>query len=60
MRWDEEDKLDLADIGGETGTAAHGASIASPGRMPKQVDMANGLWVRERTRNTDLPAPHAR
>jgi hypothetical protein len=35
MRSDGEDKLDLADIGGETGTAAHGASIALPGRMPK-------------------------
>jgi hypothetical protein len=46
MRWDGEDTLDLADIGGETGTPAHGASVASPGRMPKQVDMANGPWDR--------------
>ena len=30
MRWDREDQLDLAEIGGETGTATHGASIAGP------------------------------
>ena len=40
MRSDGEDKLDLADIGGETGTAAHGGSIALPGRMPKTPAVA--------------------
>jgi len=34
MRWDREDELDLADIGGEAGAATHGASIAPPGRTP--------------------------
>jgi len=39
MRWDREDELDLADIGGEAGAATHGASIAPPGRTPKRLDM---------------------
>src|SRR6516165_8668762 len=62
MRWDGEDTLDLADIGGETGTAAHGASVTSPGQMPKQVDMADGPWDRsENERGTPIcPAPLAR
>jgi hypothetical protein len=35
---DRKDELDLADIGGETGTTTHGASIAGPGRRPKRLD----------------------
>jgi hypothetical protein len=33
----------LADIGGETGAAIHGASIAGPGRRPKRLDTAKRL-----------------
>src|SRR6516162_11019289 len=40
IRRDREDELDLADIGGETGTATHGASIASAGREPKRLTAA--------------------
>jgi hypothetical protein len=41
MGWDREDQLDLAEIGGETGTATHGASTASPGRKPKRLVSVN-------------------
>jgi hypothetical protein len=37
IRRDREDELDLADIGGETGTTTHGPSIAGPGRRPKRI-----------------------
>ena len=37
IRRDREDELDLADIGGETGRATHGESIASAGREPKRI-----------------------
>ena len=40
IRRDREDELDLADIGGETGTATHGASIASAGREPKRISVS--------------------
>jgi hypothetical protein len=36
MLGDREDELDLADIGGETGAATHGASMAGQGRRPKR------------------------
>jgi hypothetical protein len=35
MWWDRENELDLADIGGETGAATHGANIASSPGRPK-------------------------
>jgi len=53
MRWDREDELDLADIGGETGAATHLASIAPPDRRPKRLDNGKRPCDRpvEQTRN---------
>jgi hypothetical protein len=39
-RRDREDELDLADIGGETGTATHSASVTGPGRRPKRISVS--------------------
>jgi hypothetical protein len=59
MRWDREDELDLADIGGEAGAATHGASIAPPGRRPKRLDMAkppcNRLENKQGTQDAGQP-----
>jgi hypothetical protein len=38
MRRDREDKLGLADIGGETGAATYILTIVQPGRRPKRLD----------------------
>jgi hypothetical protein len=38
MRRDREDKLDLADVGGEANASTHDPNIALPGRQPKGVD----------------------
>jgi hypothetical protein len=52
-RWpigrDREDELDLADIGGETGTATHGASIAGAGRRRQAADHREPLQSGQRT-----------
>ena len=47
MRRDREDELDLANIGGETGAATHGASIAGPKRGGQALDHVGEivLWV---------------
>jgi hypothetical protein len=36
MRRDREGKFDLADIGGETRSAAHNPNIGSPDRQPRE------------------------
>jgi hypothetical protein len=61
MRWDREDQLDLADIGGETGAATHGASIAGRECGGQGVDTAKRLCNRaiEQTRNTMPGNPRA-
>ena len=38
MRRDREHKLDLADIGGESGAATHTSTLTQPGRRPKRLD----------------------
>ena len=38
MRRDREHKLDLADIGSESGAATHTSILAQPGRRPKRLD----------------------
>jgi hypothetical protein len=55
MRWDREDELDLADIGGEAGAATHGASIAPPGRRPKRLDMGKPPCNREEGLSVGTP-----
>jgi hypothetical protein len=56
MLGDREDELDLADIGGETGAATHGASMAGKGRGPSDHDRSR-RFVRLTTKSTSRP-PH--
>jgi len=46
MRRDREDELDLADIGGETGAATYGASIAAAGTQAQVIRTAFAPWSR--------------
>jgi len=57
MRWDREDKLDLADIGRETNAATHAAKIASPLRKPKRLDRVRRAWHRRLRTNEEQDMP---
>jgi hypothetical protein len=52
MRWDREDELDLADVGGEANANTHGSSLASPSRRPKRTGH-DGATVRSSRRTNE-------
>jgi hypothetical protein len=63
MRRNREDKLDLADIGGETGAATHASTIAWPGRGPKRLDRVIpvvGSWLWNKKGTVKCQATHAK
>jgi hypothetical protein len=57
MRRDREDELDLAHVGGETGTATHGANITPPRPRPKRSGQFTASSAHD---DIDLPAAASR